>query len=205
MHTDIKTIVISPVGEPGSGKSTFSFWLCHQLKMRGISAEFVPEVIKYESYSDRDKARVVSGLHDERLLRLQHRFTKPLVGKVEVIVNDGALEPFFYYSLLRVSPERLPVLRNMMARYLQDTQSCEHRFVSPVRQHAYETIGRRQTEEESNQMRTHLLDTLHQEFGITPTLLASDHDRQTYLDHLCEDVLARRAQPSSNERPRRRM
>lgn len=205
MQTDIKTIVISPVGEPGSGKSTFSFWLCHQLKMRGISAEFVPEVIKYESYSDHDKARVVSGLHDERLLRLQHRFTKPLVGKVEVIVNDGALEPFFYYSLLRVSPERLPGLRAMMERYLQDTAECEHRFVSPIRQHAYETVGRRQTESESNEMRTHLLDTLHREFAITPTLLASEQDRQAYLDALCEEVLARRVQPNSNTHPRRRM
>ena len=192
-----QTIVVSPIGEPGCGKSTFSLWLAHELKMRGVRAEFVPEVIKYESYSDEARARVVSGLHDERLLRLQHRFTKPLVGKVEVIVNDGALEPFYYYSLLRVAPDRLPGLRAQMDRYLEDTAGCEHRFVSPVRQHAYETVGRRQDESEAEAMRDHLLGLLKQEFSITPTILDSQSSREAYLDALVQDVMNRRIQATA--------
>jgi hypothetical protein len=200
-----QTIVVSPIGEPGCGKSTFSLWLAHELKMRGINAEFVPEVIKYESYSDEARARVVSGLYDERLLRHQHRLTKPLVGKVEVIVNDGALEPFYYYSLLRVSPERLPGLRAMMDRYLDETSACEHRFVSPVRQHAYETAGRRQREDEAQAMREHLLGVLKQEFSITPTLLDGQQAREDYLDALVKDVMQRRVRrnptPSRSRSP----
>lgn len=179
-------------------------WLCHELKMRGIRAEFVPEVIKYESYSEEARARVVSGRHDERLLRLQHRFTKPLVGKVEVIVNDGALEPFFYYSLLRVPEARLPGLRAMMDRYLGETAGCEHLFVSPVRQHAYETVGRRQGEEEANAMREHLLSLLNKEFGISPTILTTQEDRQQYLDRLVDEVMARRVQATPGPGARRK-
>lgn len=187
-----RTIVISSVGEPGCGKSTFSMWLCHQLKMRGVRAEFVPEVIKYESYTPQAMARVVSGKFDERLLRLQHKFTRPLVGKVEVICNDGALEPFYYYSLLRVPPDRLPGLRSQMERYRAETAQCDHRFVSPVRNHAYDTVGRRQGEDESAAMRADLLAVLDREFGIRPDLLSSEQDRQDYLDALVEQVMQNR-------------
>lgn len=201
----MRTIVISPVGEPGSGKSTFSMWLCHELKMRGVRAEFVPEVIKYESYNERDMARVVSGKYDERLLRMQHKFTRPLVGRVEVICNDGALEPFFYYSLLRVAPDRLPGLRKMLDGYLEQTASCDHRFVSPVRNHAYDTVGRRQDEQESRSLRQDLLDVLHREFGITPTLLHDQAQRQAYVDDLVDEVMQRRleARPVADGNPRR--
>ena len=192
MTHPFRTIVVSPVGEPGSGKSTLSMWLCHELKMRGIRAEFVPEVIKYESYTPAAMARVLSGRFDERLLRLQHKFTKPLVGKVEVICNDGALEPFYYYSLLRVAPERLPGLRAQLDRYVAETSACEHRFVSPVRNHAYDTVGRRQPEDESAAMRADLLAVLDREFSIQPKLLHTQEDRQAYLDALVEEVLQNR-------------
>lgn len=194
------TIFVSPVGEPGSGKSTFSMWLCHELKMRGIKAEFVPEVIKYESFTAQARARVVSGLYDERLLRRQHAATLPLAGNVEVVCNDGALEPFFYYSMLRVKEPRLSGLRKQMDRYLEQTSGFEHRWVSPVRQHAYDTTGRGQTEEEARQMRAHLLGTLNREFGIEPVLLHTQQDRQRYLDDLVQDVLTRRAEPAPTRR-----
>lgn len=189
----MNTLVISPVGEPGSGKSTFSFWLVHALKMRGVRAEFVPEVIKYDSYSPEAMARVVSGKFDSRLLAKQHAFTKPLIGQVEVIVNDGALPPFFYYSLLRVGPDRLPDLRAQLARYMAEQQPADHRYVTPVRNHAYDTNGRRQSEAESQSMRGHLLDTLHREFGITPTVLGDGPAREAYADALTDEVMVARA------------
>lgn len=180
-------------------------WLCHELKMRGVQAEFVPEVIKYESYNQADMDRVVSGKYDERLLRMQHKFTRPLVGRVEVICNDGALEPFFYYSLLRVAPDRLPGLRQMLDSYLEQTASCDHRFVSPVRNHPYSTVGRRQDEQEARSLRQDLLDVLHREFGIKPTLLHDQSQRQAYADALVAEVMQRRveARPVANDSPRR--
>lgn len=196
--------MISPVGEPGAGKSTFSFWLTHALKMRGVRAEFVPEVIKYESYSPEAMARVVSGRYDSRLLAKQHAFAKPLIGKVEVIVNDGALEPFFYYSLLRVGPDRLPSLRAQLKRYIDEQGAAEHRYVTPVRQHAYDTNGRRQTEAESLGMRTHLLETLRHEFGIVPVELGDQAMREAYADALAQEVFARRPQITPSGPTRRR-
>lgn len=186
------TIVISPVGEPGAGKSTFSFWLAAALKLRGVSAEFVPEVIKYESYSPEAMARVVSGRFDSRLLRKQHALTQPLIGRVEVIVNDGALPPFYYYSLLRVAPERLPALRAQLDTYMGQ-QQAEHRYVIPERKHAYEDAGRRQSEAESAALRGDLLSVLDREFGIVPTVLGDWPVRERYVDDLVAEVIARRA------------
>lgn len=145
----MRTVVISPLGEPGSGKSTFSFWLVQALKMRGVRAEFVPEVIKYESYSPEAMARVVSGKYDFRLLARQHAFTKPLIGRTEVIVNDGCLPAFYYYSTLRMPPEPLARLRARLDHYMTEQQPAEHRYVTPVRQHAYDHHGRRESEADS--------------------------------------------------------
>jgi len=197
------TIIISPIGEPGSGKSTFSFWLVQALKLRGVRAEFVPEVIKYRSYSPAAMAKVSSGNFDERLLRQQHSFTKPLIGQVEVIVNDGALPPFYYYSLQRVASERLPGLRAQLDRYLAE-QAGEHRYVTTVRHHAYDTHGRRQDETESQAMRAQLLGTLEREFGITPTVVGDSAWRERYADSLAQEVLARRAAPAERAVARRR-
>lgn len=188
----MKTIVVSPIGEPGAGKSTFSMWLAHYLKVNGINTEFVPEVIKYESYDSEDIKRVVSGKFDFRLLTRQHAMTKPLVGKVEVIVNDGALPPFFYYSLLRVDPMRLPALRERLDQYLMEQQPAEHRYVTVKREHEYESVGRRQNEEESIRLRHDLLETLDKEFEIQPLLLGSWDERRDYADRLIEEVMEHR-------------
>jgi hypothetical protein len=190
------TIIISPVGEPGSGKSTFSFGLVHALKMQGVRAEFVPEVIKYQSYSPEAMARVVSGRFDSRLLAQQHALTQPLIGRVEVIVNDGALPPFFYYSLQRVSAERMPALRVQLARYMAEQQPAVHRYVTLVRNHAYEANGRRQSEIESQAMRADLLGTLHREFGIVPDVLDTPAAQAAYVARLVAEVQQARLSPA---------
>lgn len=195
----MKTWVISPIGEPGSGKSTFSFWLVQALKLRGVRAEFVPEVIKYESYSDAAKARVMTGHFDTRMLRRQHAFTKPLIGATEVIVNDGSLPLFLYYSLQRVPADRLPAFRELYARYEQEQQPAEHRYVSVLRKHNYDPHGRRQTEVESDAMRAHLLSTIEQELGIVPEVLGDWPTREHYLDALVAEVMAERVRAGEAE------
>lgn len=192
--------MISPVGEPGCGKSTFSLWLCQALKLHGIQTEFVPEVIKYESYDHAAMTRVASGTIDHRLLRRQQHLIKPLAGKVEVVVNDGPLEPFLYYAKGRVAPGPLRSFRELLGVYRKQLGECEHRFVAPVRKHAYEMVGRRQGEAEAGFMRNDLLNDLQAEFGIVPTLLTCAEERQSYLNALVGEVLTRRRLLGVNRR-----
>lgn len=187
-----QTLMISPVGEPGCGKSTFSLWLCSELKQRGISAEFVPEVIKYDIYDPERRARAISGKVDGRILRLQHRLTKPLLGQVEVIVNDGALEPFYFYAAQRMTPVRLAAFREQLEGYRREQGVVEQRFVAPVRDHAYEQVGRQQAEHEADEARRHLLKLLSDEFAIRPAPLYGPQDRTALLEVVTAAVLARR-------------
>jgi hypothetical protein len=188
-----RTISINPVGEPGCGKSTFSLWLCHALKVRGIKTEFVPEVVKYHTFNSEGIARVVSGKFDQRFLRLQQALILPLVGQVEVIVNDGALETFLHYAYSRVSPERLPLFISQLAKYRAQIASCEHRFVTVERAHPYDKTGRRQKEEEASGMRTKILYDLREDFGVTPLLLIGAAQKEAFVDGLCAEIIKNRS------------
>ena len=106
-----KTLVINTVGEPGSGKTTLSFWLAQALKKSGVRVEFVPELVKYECFDPQGQARVRSGKFDFRYLALQHRLLRPLLGRVEVVVNDGAYELFYFYAKRRMDPSSLQRFR----------------------------------------------------------------------------------------------
>lgn len=198
----MKTIVINPVGEPGSGKSTFSFWLTHELKMRGIRAEYVPEVIKYEFYSPEGIARVSSGAFDKRTLCRQHAMIQPLLGRVEVVINDGTLPSFYHYWSQRVPEDKLSVLRTLLDGYRQEQSLAEHRYLAVSRNHAYEAHGRFEDEASTLAMRAGLMSTLANEFGIVPVPVGDQADREAYTDRLVKEVLSLRSAPASSRLPR---
>lgn len=192
----LDSIVVSPIGEPGCGKSTFSMWLCHRIKMAGVSCEFAPEVIKYRSYRQQDKDRIVSGTQDIRMLRLQHAVAMPLIGHCEVVVNDGSLALFHYYSMLRLKGKQLDQARSMVDRYMRQQGADTHRFVTVERQHAYETTGRRQSEDEAIALRHDILATMQREFGIVPEVLRCHDDKVRYADDLVAEAITRRRTPA---------
>jgi hypothetical protein len=184
------TIIINALGEPGSGKSTFSFGLIQALKRQGVRAEFVPEVVKYESYSEARVARLVSARFDQRFLARQFSFIEPLLGHTDVIVNDGPLVTFFYYAQMRMRPEQLERFRHRLDRYMAVQARAEVRYVAPVRSHAYEPNGRFHTESESQAIRQDLFQTLGQTFGIQPVVLHNQAQQIQYARDLAQEVNA---------------
>jgi len=188
----VKTLVISPVGEPCSGKSTFSLWLCQALKRAGIRAEFVPEVIKHDVFTPEGVARVTSGRFDARYLRQQHRLTRGFLGSAEVVVNDGALEPFLYYALGRVPPDRLPAFEAQLDTYRQEQAIATHRHVALDLNLPYDQEGRYQDQATACRMRRELFDTLSARFGIEPLVLRNEAQMQAFADQLIDEVKASR-------------
>ena len=162
----MRPIMISPLGEPGSGKSTFSLGLCHALNKAGIQAEFVPEVIKHDVFTAQGVARVTSGHYDSRYLRLQHAAALGFLEQAEVIVNDGSLEPFFFYGRNRVPAPRFAAYEALLERFRCEQSKADHRFVSLELELPYQATGRHQDQVAAKALRAPLLETLNQRFGI---------------------------------------
>lgn len=197
----MKPLMISPIGEPGSGKSTFSLGLCFALKRAGIQAELVPEVIKHDVFTPEGVARVVSGKFDSRYLRLQHAAAVGFLQKAEVIVNDGALEPFYFYGKGRVAQERWADYETLLERFRTEQAGAEHRFVTLALDVGYQATGRHQDQATAAALRTPLLDSLWERFGVSPTVLSSEAGIETYTQSLVAEVLERR-RPSATRRAR---
>lgn len=188
LSSPYQTLVINTVGEPGSGKTTLSFWLCQSLKRAGIVTEFVPEVVKYECFEAAGRARVTSGRYDFRYLRQQHRLFRPLLGNVEVVVNDGAFELSYFYGQRRIAPDRLPLFRQQVDDLREQTRRMtETWFVMPKRQHPYEPDGRNETEAQALEVRRELSRFLADEFQVA----ARQVDNPDQRDELLEDILNR--------------
>lgn len=187
------TLVINTVGEPGSGKTTLSFWLSQALKRAGVVTEFVPEVVKYECFDPAGRRRVTSGQFDFRYLMQQTRLFRPLLGNVEVVINDGAFELSYFYGQRRIAPARLPLFREAIDRLRAETREhTETWFVMPRREHAYETDGRNETETQAQAVRDDLIAFLDTEFNVGARLVAGDGDRQTLLEDILDRVRERR-------------
>ena len=184
-----KTLVINTVGEPGSGKTTLSFWLAQSLKKSGVLVEFVPELVKYECFDPQGQARVRSGKFDFRYLALQHRLLRPLLGRVEVVVNDGAYELFYFYAKRRMEPSSLQRFRQTIDELQRSLPSgSENWFVMPRRNHPYERVGRNESEDEAKIVRDQMTTCLADDFGVQVIPINDEADRILLLESILKRV-----------------
>lgn len=194
------TLILNTVGEPGSGKTTLSFWLSQALKKAGVVTEFVPEVVKYECFDPKGQARVRSGRFDHRYLALQSRFLRPLLGNVEVVINDGAYELFYFYAQYRMESAPLARFRSRVEELRAEADGkAEQWFVMPQRQYAYDQTGRNENEEQAQALRQAMVNCLGQGFGVQVRQAASEEDKQAVLEAVLDWVSQARqraAQPA---------
>ena len=184
-----RTLVVNTVGEPGSGKTTLSFWLSQALKRAGVVTEFVPEVVKYECFDPVGRARVVSGQFDFRYLVQQTRLFRPLLGNVEVVINDGAFELSYFYGHRRIAPHRLPLFRERIDALRASTrENTDTWFVMPRREHPYEQDGRNESEAEALRLRNELNSFLETEFKVFARPIENEKQRQEFLESIFSRV-----------------
>jgi len=193
----IPTLIVNTIGEPGSGKTTLSFWLSQALKKAGVATEFVPEVVKYECFDESGQARVRSGRFDYRYLATQARFLRPLMGKVEVVVNDGAYELFHFYAKNRMTPEASLRFRSKVDELRQQANlHCTQWFVMPQRNHRYDTLGRNENETEALALREAIRSCLTDDFSETVRLTPGDEEKEKLLQDILAWVHSQRALPA---------
>lgn len=166
MNINIKKpyLVINTVGEPGVGKSTLSFWLMHELKKAGIESEYVPEVVKYDCFTEDGRKRVVSGDYDERYFSLQKNLIEPMLGNVQVLVNDGCYENFSFYSKRKMTSGKQKKFQKKIDSANEELhKKAEVLFVMPSRGHTYEEFGRTHNEIESDSIRSEIINSIGKE------------------------------------------
>lgn len=144
-------LVVNLFGVPGAGKSTGAAYVFSNLKMQGINAELVTEFAKdmvWENNTEVLKNQAyIFGTQSFRISRCQN--------KVDVIVTDCPL-------LLTALYNRDPILgrefNNVVANVFRSYNNVNFLL---DRAKEYNPIGRLQTEQEAQSLRTPLLDLLN--------------------------------------------
>ena len=138
------TIVINIVGAPGAGKTTIASAIFSELKMLGLSVEYVPEFAKQLVWLERfdllNNQHYVSGK--------QYNYLKSIDGKVDYIVTDGCMVHGLYYN--RFNVDNFCNIKKTDDQILKWNQEFDNMYIHLEKgDFPYEQVGRMQTEEES--------------------------------------------------------
>lgn len=145
-----KTIVINLFGAPGTGKSTGAAYIFSKLKMSGINAELITEYAKDMVWEENEEAfhnqTYIFGEQSYRMSRCD--------GKVDVIVTDSPLPLSIIYN----NDKRLT--DNFNNSVMDVFNSYNNLNYLLVRVKPYCTIGRKQTEKESDDIGSSIISLL---------------------------------------------
>jgi len=138
--------VINLYGASCSGKSTLSAGLFAEMKMRYMSVELVHEYIKSWTYLDRK-----AGKFDQPFLfGEQSQREAILYGKVDYIISDSPLHLYGYYEKKYLGRSMVGKAIGPYLEYAQE-QGIEYINFFLDQPAKYDTIGRFETAEESQQ------------------------------------------------------
>lgn len=146
-------LLINLYGAPGAGKSTGAAYIFAKLKMAGINAELVTEFAKdkvwEESKAVFDNQAYIFGKQYFRISRVQD--------KVDVIVTDSPLLLSCYYGK---DDPRLGEEFNALVEKVAASYTSLNAFIKRVK--PYNSVGRFQTEDESDGIMSELYQFLDQ-------------------------------------------
>jgi len=146
------TLVVNLIASPSSGKSTIMADVFAHLKWLGVSCELVTEFAKDLVWEDRQET-----FKDELYIfaKQNHRLFR-VNGKVDVIVTDRPLILTVLYNNKYGKKSR--TLDNLVIDELSQYNNLNY-FIN--RKKVYDTNGRNQTEQESDEIAVELVDILN--------------------------------------------
>ncbi len=148
------------MGGPGAGKSTIAYKLTGYLKGNGIKSEYAGEYAK-DAVWDENYATLTDQIY---VFAKQNKRIYRLINKVDYVVTDSSLLLSLVY--LSDSTHKFNKNRGFWEKSFENfcietyNQYNNINFYVERGNFEYETIGRRQTEEESKQKDTEVLDML---------------------------------------------
>lgn len=156
-----KPLVINLFGGPGVGKSTGAAYIFSRLKMNGVNAELVTEFAKDKVWEE-THAPFENQLY--MLAKQYFRITR-CEKKVDVIVTDS---PILLSLIYNTDKERLGEDFDALVKHLFNYYNNYNVLLKRVK--PYSTVGRFQTEGESDQLSIDIENILINngiEYGIT--------------------------------------
>jgi len=154
------TLVINLFGGSGIGKSTTAAKIYARLKDMGIETELVREYVKHWAWNNRQV-----GEYDQLyLLGKQSQAEAQLYGKVDVIVTDSPVLLAGVYAKFRWDgvADYVDQAAKSFVRHAEGNCVCHANFVLR-RDKPFNPEGRYETEEQSREIDSFILDYLDQE------------------------------------------
>lgn len=175
----MNTIVINLTGAPGAGKSTLAALVFSKLKMKNISCELVSEFAKDLVWDNS-----MNKLNDQLYVFSEqfHRVWR-LKDKVNVVITDSPMILSIYYNCMQDIDNRFS------SEFDDLVLSCHNKFNNLnffiKRDHAFETNGRRHSEEESNEIEQRLM-TIYNKLEIPYEIVYSSEE---YADKIVSCII----------------
>ena len=135
-------ILVNLFGAPGAGKSTGASYIFSRLKMAGVNAELVTEFAKDKVWEE-NKAVFKNQAY---IFGKQYFKISRCADKVDVIITDSPLLLSVVYNTDPVLGENF----NNVVRDVMNSYDCRNYYLNRVK--PYNSIGRHQTESESDEV-----------------------------------------------------
>lgn len=138
----MKTKVVNLFGMPGAGKSTGAAYIFSMIKMEGINAELITEFAKDKTWEDNAETfKNQAYIFGEQSFRMSR-----CAGKVDVIITDSPLPLSIIYNNDKSLTENF----NLSVMDVFNSYDNMNFLLNRVK--PYNPAGRRQTEEESEEI-----------------------------------------------------
>lgn len=173
----MRTLVVNLFGSPGSGKSTGAAYIFSKLKMKGVNAELVTEFAKDKVWEGNTEVFK----NQAYIFGKQYFKISRVLGKVDVIITDSPILLSLFYNDNKILDENF---NDMILNVFNSFNSLNYLL---DRDKPYNSIGRFQTEEQSDALKQPMRDLLENNNIKYQSAFGSVE----YYDKIIEDILER--------------
>lgn len=174
----MQTIVINLMGAPGTGKSTIASELFSKMKWLGYDVELVSEYAKELVWEERNE----TFKNELYLFAKQHHRMFRLNSKVKYIITDRPLILSIFYN--KKYGDNSEVFKNLV---LQEIDKFKNINIFLNRTKPYVQKGRNQTEEESKEFASEMLNIVKEHCNDLFIIDAAENFSSNYILSLLQE------------------
>ena len=174
----MQTIVINLMGAPGTGKSTIASELFSKMKWLGYDVELVSEYAKELVWEERNE----TFKNELYLFAKQHHRMFRLNSKVKYIITDRPLILSIFYN--KKYGDNSEVFKNLV---LQEINKFKNINIFLNRTKPYVQKGRNQTEEESKEFASEMLNIVKEHCSDLFIIDAAENFSSNYILSLLQE------------------
>lgn len=147
---------IAIIGAPGVGKSTIASGLHYEMKVQGLKAELVPELVKYKVFKGVDFSK--DGFDIQNTIE-QKDFEEVFenTSEIDYLICEAPLCNGYFYASFYEKELELPVLKKVAAEKINTYDVI---FFVKRENMEYSRFGRKESFEQSLKLESHIKEKL---------------------------------------------